>query len=122
MVGVGGANSDNARWVTRRNVGLRRLIHCEEAKTRFGTAFVLRVTRREASVLQARQRLPGYETHRYAQVPGVFPLQEKNMKLAKSLLKVAFMLTILVVIPACNTMHGAGKDETHVPGIPGACP
>ena len=37
-------------------------------------------------------------------------MQEKNMKLAKSLLKVAFMLTILVVIPACNTMHGAGKD------------
>ena len=37
-------------------------------------------------------------------------MQEKNMKLAKSLLKVAFVLTVLVVIPACNTMHGAGKD------------
>jgi predicted small secreted protein len=36
--------------------------------------------------------------------------QEKNMKLFKRLAKVAFVLSILVVVPACNTMHGAGKD------------
>jgi predicted small secreted protein len=32
------------------------------------------------------------------------------MSLAKKLVKVAFVLTVLFVIPACNTMHGAGKD------------
>jgi entericidin B len=32
------------------------------------------------------------------------------MKLFKSLAKVAFVLSVLVLVPACNTMHGAGKD------------
>jgi entericidin B len=32
------------------------------------------------------------------------------MKLFKSLAKVTFVLSVLVLVPACNTMHGAGKD------------
>jgi len=32
------------------------------------------------------------------------------MSLVKKLVKVAFLFTVLFVIPACNTMHGAGKD------------
>jgi len=32
------------------------------------------------------------------------------MKLFTNLLKVAFVLSIFVVVPACNTMEGAGKD------------
>jgi predicted small secreted protein len=36
--------------------------------------------------------------------------QEKNMKLFTNLLKLAFVLSVLVIIPACNTVEGAGKD------------
>jgi predicted small secreted protein len=38
------------------------------------------------------------------------PSLEKSMKLFTNLLKVAFVLSIFVVVPACNTMEGAGKD------------
>jgi predicted small secreted protein len=32
------------------------------------------------------------------------------MSLVKKIVKVAFVLSVLVIVPACNTMHGAGKD------------
>ena len=32
------------------------------------------------------------------------------MKLIIDALKVAFVLSLFVVLPACNTMEGAGKD------------
>jgi predicted small secreted protein len=32
------------------------------------------------------------------------------MKLVIDALKVAFVLSLFVVLPACNTMEGAGKD------------
>lgn len=32
------------------------------------------------------------------------------MKLFTDVLKVAFVLSLFVVLPACNTMEGAGKD------------
>jgi predicted small secreted protein len=32
------------------------------------------------------------------------------MKLVINALKVAFVLSLFVVLPACNTMEGAGKD------------
>jgi len=36
--------------------------------------------------------------------------QETPMSLVKKIVKVAFVLSVLVIVPACNTMHGAGKD------------
>jgi predicted small secreted protein len=35
---------------------------------------------------------------------------EKNMAFVKRLFKVALVLSFVAVIPACNTMEGAGKD------------
>ena len=32
------------------------------------------------------------------------------MKLVIDALKIAFVLSLFVVLPACNTMEGAGKD------------